>query len=148
MIPDSVITALRTHLEEYRSLGYDQKLVYEKRTNKYEVRIGKGKKSVVIRQGYSQGKPDRKVTELTSFDVLFQVGGVLFLKYVSDYPLEEYSKRLNEAFAFVSAFFANNYTISSERYAFFWKKKYLNLRVGGETEHLLECKIEATAMGT
>lgn len=136
MIPENVIKKLDTFAKKYSAIGYSHKFDRGE-LNKYQLCLSKNSLQIIIRDGYYDGRFDSAPIELTSFDVLFMVGDMVFAKYFSDYPLGEYETRLNEAFDLIKSFFDNNYTITNER-SFIRKKLYLNINMGAKgEEHLL-----------
>lgn len=137
MIFEDVIEVLRKRLEQYKKDGYSTHLRED--GSNYDARISRADKAVVIRDGYyGDARRNSKPPAITSFDVLLSIGRSTYLSYISDYPLEEYPDRMQDAFDLADNFFAGNYTTSEERSMLFWHRKYLNVNVNGEILSLLE----------
>jgi hypothetical protein len=128
---------LRTFSNQYRDKGYVCTFDYEPSSRKYALNMRKGITTIIIRDGFFNGKPDKSRVELTSFDVLFSLDKSIFAKYYSDYPLDEYLLRLDEAFELVDSFADGNYNLTSEKSLLGKEKQYLNIELDGQVEHLL-----------
>lgn len=135
-------TELKRALKEFTSVyskrGYEYGFVFDNSSGNYMLRLSKGSKSATIRDGYINGRLSLKPRELTSFDIILTLEDKVFLKYISDYALEEYSDHLVSAFEIIDAFFEGSFNITSEKYFIFQRKNYLNLQVGDHEEHLLQ----------
>lgn len=144
MISDSIIKTLEIFASKYQQKGYQRHFVVDEKTNKYELRLEKSDKTLVIRDGFYRGEFTKGEARITSFDVLLTVESSVFAQYFSDYPLEEYELRLGEAINLIDAFDRGDYTITSEKTFFGKKKLYLNIEIDGETYRLLGKALKPT----
>jgi len=132
----SIVQTIDDSLEKYRRSGFT--VEFQSDDSNYEAIINKDDKKAIIRDGMVRGDAwNKKPPKDTSFDVLFITNGTTFLKYMSDYPMDQYPIRITEAFNFIDNFFAENYTITNERYFYFWNKDYMHICVNDEISHLL-----------